>query len=634
MVNRKKINQIYMIKEKLLTLTITLLTVLCTSFSFAQTNQPDLPPDGCGILHKVIYDIHAKQTFTATVTEEYQLFTLEGINDNKQYQIGFFPDSEKIDWITATIIQPSGATLKVPKENIRIQPAFTSISAASLSNRQVMTITFPQLRLGSKVLIHYQLTSSKPPQFGFNIADQPIFPYPDKKRVIVLNFPKSLAITVSQRGGYTIKHIPSKDNMKIVAELTNSPRHYEQSYRVADQDILPLFSASSAKSWQEIGDDYWQKSKDKIIVNQEIKDLAQHIVGDKKGLAAAKAIYNWVIANIYYVSIDLNNSDSMVPKSSSETLSNRYGDCKAIVVLLQALYKAVGIDSQPVLIGWNNSYKPFPSANLLQFNHAILYLPEYQQFINSTDPYSPFGVLGKGLQNKLAIIASDKSLVTQTPEANPQENTYQINQVITVQADGTLQGESHLETNGTIGTEIRRKIAYSLGSSPLQTIANETLKNTLYGGFGKFFISDLENLNRPLTIEAIWHSPQAINMEKQLFLLLPQGLQPISINGIRDLVFEDSIQYPISIAPTFYRWHDTISVPLDYHMQSLPHSSKISNSAGSYSSQYKLLSPSKIELVRTLILKKNYYSPETYKDLKTIALQAAHEANTILYFTR
>ncbi len=324
----------------------------------------------------------------------------------------------------------------------------------------------------------------------------------------------------------------------------------------------------------------------------------------------------------------------MVPKSSSENLNNRYGDCKAIVVLLQALYKAVGIHSQPVLIGWNDSYKPFPSANLLQFNHAILYLPDYKQFVNSTDRYAPFGVLESGLQGKLAIIASDKSLVTQTPTGNPQENTYQINQAITVQADGTLQGENQLETNGTVDTALRRKIAYNLGSSPLQTMANETLKNTFYGGFGKIFISDLTHLDQPLTMKAIWHSPQAINMEKQLFLILPQGLQPIPINSIRDLVFEDRIQYPITITPTFYRWHDTISVPSDYHIQSLPHSSKIINSAGSYSSEYKVLSSSKIELIRTLILKKNYYNPEAYEDLKTIALRAAHDANTILYFSQ
>ncbi len=135
--------------KKLLFLAITLLTLLCITSSFAQTNQADSQPDACGILHKVIYDIHANQTFIVTVTKQYQLLTAEGINDNKQYQIGYFPDSEKIDWINATIIQPSGATLQVPKENIHIQSAFTSSNAASLSNRQLITITFPQLRVGS-----------------------------------------------------------------------------------------------------------------------------------------------------------------------------------------------------------------------------------------------------------------------------------------------------------------------------------------------------------------------------------------------------------------------------------------------------------------------------------------------------
>ncbi len=61
---------------------------------------------------------------------------------------------------------------------------------------------------------------------------------------------------MSQRGGYQVKRAKSKDNIRIVAELTHQPRHYEQTYRAADLDILPLFSASSMKSWQEIGDIY------------------------------------------------------------------------------------------------------------------------------------------------------------------------------------------------------------------------------------------------------------------------------------------------------------------------------------------------------------------------------------------
>ena len=70
----------------------------------------------------------------------------------------------------------------------------------------------------------------------------------------------------------------------------------------------------------------------KIIVDKDITDRAKHIIGNKVGLAAAKAIYNWVINNIYYISISLNQSDNLIPQSSLETLNNRYGDCKAIEI--------------------------------------------------------------------------------------------------------------------------------------------------------------------------------------------------------------------------------------------------------------------------------------------------------------
>lgn len=584
------------------------------------------------ILAKRLYTLSGSHVYS-TITDQYQLLTKEGINDNKQYQIAFFPDSEKIDWIQATITQPSGAKVVVPNENIHSQPIFANSSAASLSNEQVMTISFPQLMKGSTVSVTYHKISYKP-NLDFNLVDQPNFNYPNQKRRIIVNFPKFYPLTFSQRGGYTIKRSETKKSVRVVATLLDQPRHYVQTNMVDYQDSLPLFSASNFQSWQQIGNYFWRSAKDKIIVNEQIKELAQQIVGDKKGLAAAEAIYNWTINNIYFIAVRLNESDSLVPQSSVETLNKRYGDCKAIVILLEALYKAVGINSQPALIAWNNSYKPLPTANLQQFNHAILYLPDYKLFINSTDRYAPFAVLENGLQNKLVVIAGKQSIVTHTPLGNPQENTYRANQFITVQADGSLIGKSHMDARGTIAIDMRSQLAYALRQTKLQELANQTLQSSIYGGFGELFISDLENLNQLFTVTAIWRSPEAINMGERLFLLPPKGLQFTSIDNLRSLIFEKGIRYPIIVTPASYHWCDVILVPTNYHFQSLPHAITIHNTAGDYMSQYQTLSSSKIKITRQLVLKRNYYNPEDYNDLKIIASQAARDANNILYLRK
>lgn len=63
----------------------------------------------------------------------------------------------------------------------------------------------------------------------------------------------------------------------------------------------------------------------------------------------AEAIYQWVAQNICYVAVYLGNG-GLEPNSASSVLSNRYGDCKDHIMLLEALFAAQGIVSTLVLL--------------------------------------------------------------------------------------------------------------------------------------------------------------------------------------------------------------------------------------------------------------------------------------------
>ncbi len=64
---------------------------------------------------------------------------------------------------------------------------------------------------------------------------------------------------------------------------------------------------------------------------------------------------DWVRKNIRYVAVYVG-AGGVVPHSAQAVLDNRYGDCKDHVALLEALLKAVAIESSPALINAGNAY--------------------------------------------------------------------------------------------------------------------------------------------------------------------------------------------------------------------------------------------------------------------------------------
>lgn len=204
-------------------------------------------------------------------------------------------------------------------------------------------------------------------------------------------------------------------------------------------------------------------------------------------------------------------------------------------------------------------------------------------------------------------------MVVKTPLDDPQKNSYRVENKVILQPDGSLIGTTHFAAGHTLDAIYRSAFASAFAKQfNSKEMANNILKNTVYGGHGNLHISDPEDLDLPIMMDANWESPQAISMDKHLFLLIPEGVQPTGIGSFRNEILEGRIDYPIHALPCVYYWHNIITVPLNYHIQSLPHDTKINNSAGNYTSQYHSISPSQIEMVHQLTIKKDLYTPDEY----------------------
>jgi hypothetical protein len=162
--------------------------------------------------------------------------------------------------------------------------------------------------------------------------------------------------------------------------------------------------------------------------------------------------------NIRYVAIYLS-SGRVIPNDAAAVLRNKFGDCKDQATLMSALLTAKGIASEQVLINLGNAYTLPEPPTMAVLNHAILYLPELDLYIDPTMTQSAFGVLAaEGYDKPVVRVSVAGATLARTPAMKPQDHTYHVRTVINVTADGMVSGRTQESGTGVFGIHL------SLGS--------------------------------------------------------------------------------------------------------------------------------------------------------------------------
>jgi len=126
-------------------------------------------------------------------------------------------------------------------------------------------------------------------------------------------------------------------------------------------------------SWQDVSRWYAELVSPQVILSDELTSKVRELTSNiSDEMDKIRTIAAWVQKHIRYVAIEVGIGGYR-PHSSLAVYRNSYGDCKDKVCLLQAMLKAIGIESHPVLAyaGDPEYVRPeFPSPK--QFNHAII----------------------------------------------------------------------------------------------------------------------------------------------------------------------------------------------------------------------------------------------------------------------
>ena len=577
------------------------------------------------------YVVNPDQTYVLTVSSDVSLLTRRGIAAGERETMDFYPKSQSLELVEAWVEQPDGTRLVVQPDSIFTRPSQASQSAPGFSDSQTTTVLFPQLREGSRTHVVWRQTQKTPPLLGLQVISQAPQEWAVGEQIVEITAPESVPLTWRTRGDFAATEAVIDGIRHVTARLADRAGMEPERGSVSSSDFQPMFLATSLPNLEAIGAIYYRQNQDRAVVTPQIAQLAASIVGESTGLDAAKLIYNWVTSNIRYVAVYLDQNDGWVPHPAGEVLARGYGDCKDHVVIMQSLLASRGIKADPAIIDWGRRFEPMPLW-VSQFNHAIIYLPDFDLYLNPTNPYARFEALDPTLSGKLVVIATKTGRVSHTPPLRPEDAKYRMDAQAKLLADGTIEGSATLAMSAYAESTIRSAMANASSSADL---AEQVLRATPEGGFGDYATSSPRDLSRPFTITAHWRSPHgAPPCCSASPIPSPGGLDLSRPAQLRQyLSREASRRNPMMIGAKDLGWTTKLELPAGARVSAVPRDVTLTNPAGSYTAHYTVTSDG-LRVERRLVVGHSVYQPKDVPLLEAVIYAALDDARAPFTITR
>ncbi|WP_431822299.1 DUF3857 domain-containing transglutaminase family protein [Burkholderia sp. F1] len=435
----------------------------------------------------------------AKVDLSVKLLTDAAIARFGQYVLAYNSQLQTLDVSSAQTVHADGSTVPVDVQHgIFDRPAPVTVAAPQFSADHLRIVAFPALAKGDSIRLSYTLTDTDtlfPGKFSVQLAFPPIEDY--RAANVTLDTPAGMAVAIDARG------------MRATSDATRDGRrtrmyHYqtppsgpidEQANTVAWTDVAPVFIASNFSGYADIARAYQARAADKQAPAAAIRALADQITaGTADRREQAMRLYAWVARNIRYVGVYFG-AGPVVPHQADAVLANRYGDCKDQVTLLSALLAAKGIESRTVLVNLGNRYRLPDAPDVLTFNHAVVWLPEFDVFADTTAGVLPFGALQFEASGKPALDTATGNVI-RTPPQNGRNSRSLLAYTLDLDRDGNATMTGDIALDGQAVQHARQMFVYV---QP-KRLADEMLRRSGLSGELQMTPHHLDALDQPFSI--------------------------------------------------------------------------------------------------------------------------------------
>jgi transglutaminase-like putative cysteine protease len=421
----------------------------------------------------------------------------EAVQAFGQQSFSYIEGMQSLDIVEAYTEKPDKTRIQVDPATILNQDTASGLAAVYTHDQKAKTVIFPDVQPGDTLVVttRYEVKSGMFPgkftELLFYSRELPVDPSTAR-----ITAPNNIDLHLALYGeGF--EHRIERTGSTTTYLITYRPQRWvaAEADETSPLDRDPRVVISTFKDYEELGRSVWAAASDKVKVTGDIQRLADEITkGITDRRAQAEAIDRWIKRNVRYVGLYLGNG-RWVPHDAASVLKNKYGDCKDHATLMIALLAAKRIPAEYVLINLGNVYTLPDTVAPNYFNHAIVYVPEFDAYDDPTAGTAAFGVLARQAYDKPVLRASATGAkLAHTPAMRPEEHLSTNRTHITIAADGTISGETWQVTTGANATEAR---AAAIKSGGGEAAAAQLLQWAGNPGKGRLEIGSPMELKEP-----------------------------------------------------------------------------------------------------------------------------------------
>jgi len=494
------------------------------AYSVTSLAEPFEPPVAHEKIHRTII-IDERGHYTETVEHLSRITNEYGADRLGQHSFEHKKTQENLKILSAHNRLPSGKVIQLESDWIK-KSEEGKTDGKSFDDQITTTIVFAQVTVGSRlyskhVLNHFR--SEKPGEFQLTFSPSPHGIYEDV--VNTVRAPKSLKLLINQRGFEGGVIAETKTHITYQYRIRQMVAHKREDSSIDSSDFAPFLIFTQAKDYLETGRQYHRSAAPKVRVTTQIRKLANALTAEAPTEEdKIKALYTWVSKNIRYISTTVNDG-GFVPRDSAYILSRRFGDCKDHVVLLEALLRAIGINSTAALVNLGDAFElrdgPAGSGPV---NHVITYIPSRDLYLDSTAQFVPFGKLDDQVMDKPTILVA-LNRYGRTPKMRAEENTLISNTNMLIKPDGSIEGKNESYLTGTI--EINSRIfRFSEQTESMEKTVNDLLYRFNEIGSGQIRYTSPKNIDTAYTWGSDFKLDSITDLTRSGAFIIPVGVSP------------------------------------------------------------------------------------------------------------
>ncbi len=536
------------------------------------------------------YVINRDASYTQYLEEQTRVDTPQGVRMLGERKISYNSTLEDVEVLEAYTIQPDGTRIAVPLDKIRTQDDVEE-DGAIYSDSKSKVIIYPKLEVGSQVYYRAKSVLHTPQFPGHFFMWEHYSPHVRYESVNVeLTHDVGIEVGVSNKGmqGGKLEASSLPNTVSYKFTFSQDKVYPGEESRADLADFAPNFSASTFKTYADVGTAYQVRAKDMAKVTPAIQTLANDLIQKANAqttLDKVKVLHHWVAQNIRYLGIYVG-AGGYVPHDAQSILDNRYGDCKDHVVILEALLAAVGIDSSPALINSSAAYllPQLPTPGI--FDHVITYVPSLNLFLDSTSRFAPVGTLPNGDLDKPVVIAATGAL-GRTPMTHPSKDRTESRIQMKLTRNGSIEGKSQAKMFGVFEVASRHS-QFNYQNKDQANVVNGLLSRFQETGWGEIEKTDPTNFDKAWQVNSVFELDPVVNVPGPSALAIPVGLAPGRLKHLADIVLPKDRKFPTYCVSTQHEEWIELSFPKDMKVTRVPKGVSFANGPLKYQSTYEL----------------------------------------------